>query len=151
MNLLGSRRAETIGISAGCSVDGKEPPEHYESVALPAELHQRRKARGGTPRPDADDSIPQFACPVKAEIAIRGGKARMGVLRRPGGAGRAAGPAQAAPGGAPRSGGGYAAAGGYYVLYFCIFPVTFQAVILPESFPERIPPAGCRLPKFDKV
>ena len=40
MNLRGSRRAETIGISAGCSVDGKEPPEHYESAALPTELHQ---------------------------------------------------------------------------------------------------------------
>ena len=40
MNLRGFRRAETIGISAGCAVDRNEPPEHYESVALPAELHQ---------------------------------------------------------------------------------------------------------------
>ena len=45
MNLRGFRRAETIGISAGCAVDGNEPPEHYESVALPAELHQRGAIR----------------------------------------------------------------------------------------------------------
>ena len=129
MNLRGLRRAETIGISAGCAVDGNEPPEYYESVALPAELHQRRAARPWKQEPihtrslrhaapsSAGYMIPQFSGRVKAEIWQAAGAA-----------------------GGKTAGDGYAGQDEYYKWYFCSPSVIFHLVILPEISPRR--PAG---------